>query len=242
MSIHFLSDLHIEDSQDQTYLNLIELFKNGIAETDTIVLAGDIFDLFVGNKTVFKERYSEFFNLLEQFEKRKIKVHYIEGNHDFHLNEVFRSFNNVILHPKEVTIEQDQKRFYVAHGDLVDKADVGYLALRLFFRSPLVKAFVKASPDSWIDKLGKKSSDLSRVSHKEDKSENIKKTFRNFAATKILEGFDFVVLGHCHLSDDICFKVNERSGQYVNMGYPKTEKTYLKWNPEESKIKRVPMN
>ena len=59
MRLFVVSDLHIRGPQDPIYRSLLTLLRDRARESDTVVLAGDIFDLFVGKKNVFLERYTE---------------------------------------------------------------------------------------------------------------------------------------------------------------------------------------
>lgn len=243
-----VSDLHIWGPEDPLYRSLLSLLKEKAQPGDTVVLAGDVFDLFVGNKKLFLERFSEFFSALRACGERGVRLHYIEGNHDFHLRGAFAGIPGFQVHSHHVALELGEKRFFVAHGDTVDRSDYGYRALRVFFRSPVMKALVYALPGSWLDKIGKESSRKSRgakpllpVELPIDRIERLRRIYRNFAVERMSEGYDFVVLGHCHDLDQASFKIGARSGQYVNVGYPRVHGSFLSWGPNEAEINREPM-
>jgi UDP-2,3-diacylglucosamine pyrophosphatase LpxH len=135
---------------------------------------------------------------------------------------------------------------YVAHGDLVDRSDWGYLALRAFYRSLVFRAFVRLAPGRFLDWLGRTLSRLSRerkpllpTEMPIKRRERLRKIYRSFAAEKIAEGFDFVILGHCHDLDEMEFRVADRRGHYANMGYPREHGSYLVWEPGDPKIQRT---
>src|SRR5687768_5859798 len=98
MSLYVVSDLHIWGPDDPLYQSLLALIRDRAVSGDTVVLAGDLFDLFVGNKSIFKERYSEFIQLLILAGKRGVKLHYIEGNHDFLIRRTFRGIPQLAVH------------------------------------------------------------------------------------------------------------------------------------------------
>lgn len=244
MSLFVISDLHIWGTDDPLYQSLISLLKNRAVLGDTVILAGDLFDLFVGNKPIFKERYFEFFNAVASAQTRGIQVHYIEGNHDFLMKNAFPE-NGIQVHSKEVSIEIAGKRFYLAHGDLANRRAYGYRFLRFFLRSPLMRAFVALMPGSWVEKIGVQSSLRSRnrrpllSSELSGKGiEKLRRIYRNYAAERLAQGYDFVVMGHCHDLDEMFFKVGDRQGQYVNVGFPRTHGSFLSWSPGEEKIYR----
>ena len=247
MSLFFISDLHITGPKDPHYGALLRVLNERAQTGDVVVLAGDIFDLFVGDKSVFTERYQEFLNTLESTAKKGVTLHYIEGNHDFLLGGVLRKIQGIRLHSAEVEILHGDRRFFTAHGDLVDQADYPYLLLRGFFRSPVMKLLVRAVPGRWLDEFGRFSSSQSRKRHRRSqpdpqkslqRMERLRRVYRSFAAEKLALGFDFVVLGHCHDLDEMSFKIDGRLGQYVNIGFPKNHGSFLSWTPGDEKIHR----
>jgi UDP-2,3-diacylglucosamine hydrolase len=245
VSLFILSDLHIWGPDDPLYASLLDVLRNRAVSGDTVVLAGDLFDLFVGNKSVFLKRYSGFFTELSHTASRGVQIHYIEGNHDFLLKRAFRGIPNLALHPHHIQIEIAGKRFYFAHGDTVDRSDYSYRILRAFLRSPLLKAFVAIAPSDWIDWLGKSGSKKSRYKKPRlptdlplERMEYLRKIYRSFAAEQLAQGNDFVVMGHSHDLDEMFFNIGGRPGQYVNVGFPRVHGSFLSWSPGEEKIQR----
>ncbi len=248
MRLFILSDLHIWGPDDPIYMSLIQLLQAQPKAGDTVVLAGDVFDFFVGDTRILCERYSSFIKCLEHLGEKGINLHYIEGNHDFHLKKVFNHIPRFTLHAEEVPLELDGKRFFVAHGDRVDKHDYKYRMLRTFFRSPVIKGFVAVAPDEWIEKIGQKSSEASRKKNPRiladlprENMTRLRTAYRNYAVEKLMQGFDYVVMGHCHDLDEMMFKIGERPGQYINVGYPRVHGSYLVWQSGDEKISREPL-
>jgi UDP-2,3-diacylglucosamine hydrolase len=245
VTLFVISDLHIQAPEDPFYASLLSLLRERTVSGDIVVLAGDLFDVFVGDKPVFLSRYRDFLNELVSAGQRGVRIHYIEGNHDFLVKRAYSDIHGVEVHSHDVTFEIAGKRFFFAHGDTVDRADIGYMALRLFFRSPLMRAIVKVVPGSWLERIGRVSSRRSRASQPEwqtrmslTRMERLRVLYRNFAAEKLAHGFDYVVLGHCHDLDEMSFSIGERSGQYVNVGYPRIHGSFLTWSPGDERIQR----
>jgi UDP-2,3-diacylglucosamine hydrolase len=246
MAVFAVSDLHISGPADPLYCSLLTLIGERAKSGDTLVLVGDVFDLFVGKKAVFLERFGQFLTTVREAAARGVHVHYVEGNHDFQLGDVFG--RGVLVHEREVELEVEGKKFFFAHGDLADRSDYGYRALRLFLRSRVMKSFVLAAPGGWIDGIGRRSSLYSRdtgprlAAHlTPDDRERMRKIYRSFAAEKMAQGFDFVVLGHCHDLDEMSFTVAGRPGHYINIGFPPVHGSYVEWTPGADKIFRSAM-
>ncbi|OFZ22793.1 MAG: hypothetical protein A2X94_11855 [Bdellovibrionales bacterium GWB1_55_8] len=242
MRLSVLSDLHIKGSEDPFYRSLLRVIGTASGEGDVIVLAGDIFDLFVGNKPVFIRRYSDFIWACQAALQRGVQIHYIEGNHDFLIRRAFRKMDGLFVHPQDVSLQMDQARFFIAHGDLVDRSDRSYLMLRKLFRSVAMKAFVRLAPGTVLDAVGRTSSRHSRSGRKKISGTPPKRSvFHAFACERIREGYDFVVLGHSHDADESSLAVDGRRGRYYNVGYPRVHGTYLVWTGAENGFRREPL-
>lgn len=245
MSLLVVSDLHIWGVDDPLYSSLLLILRNRAGAGDVVVLAGDLFDLFVGNKSIFTRRYAELLATLADAGRKGVELHYIEGNHDFLIDQAFRGIPGLTVHPHDVTVEIENKKFYLAHGDTVDRKDYGYLLLRAFFRSGCMKALVSLIPGGWLDKIGRVSSRRSREnkpvlsSHLPiQRMEYLRRTYRSYAAERLAQGYDFVIMGHCHDLDEMYFNIGGRSGQYVNVGFPRVHGSFLSWSPGDEAVQR----
>jgi UDP-2,3-diacylglucosamine hydrolase len=245
MALFVVSDLHIWGSEDPLYGSLVKLARDRVSSNDVLVLAGDIFDVFVGNKKVFVQEYEDFISALKQASSKGVRVHYIEGNHDFLLKSVFAGCTGIQVHSEAVEIELENKKFFLAHGDLANSKDYGYRVLRAFLRSLFLRTVVAVVPGWFVRAVGERSSKYSRVLTPRnpielpiEKRERLRKVYRSFAAEKLAEGFDFIVMGHCHDLDEKTFIIGSRIGQYVNVGYPRIHGSLLSWHAGEDKITR----
>lgn len=236
-----ISDLHIRGSNDPLYFSMIRLLGERAEAGDVLVFAGDVFDFFVGNKRVLTDRYVDFIQAMQAAGRRGVVLHYIEGNHDFHLQSAFAGIPGLSIHAEETSFEIAGKKFLVAHGDLADSKDHGYRLLRGFFRSPLIKAFVRVAPGAWVDKIGKMSSETSQKKNPRLPGAavgRLRNMYRSYAAERLTEGFDYMVMGHCHDLDEMRFTIGGRPAQYINVGYPRVHGSFLSWSPGDELIQR----
>ena len=239
MKLWVFSDLHLEASD--LYQEFLSVLDQQVQSQDIVVFAGDIFDLFVGGSPHFKAKFSDFFIVLRKLEERQVQLHYIFGNHDFNLSRAFGDLR-IQLHDESVEFTVgaagDFKKIYIAHGDLVDQTDVNYLRLRKLFRSAPMRALSTVLPGSWIERFGNlisRKSDQKVVdlpeSWTQENRQVLRKKFREFASAKHRQGFDFVILGHCH-------DLDEQTPFYWNMGYPPVHRQYLCYDSEIGKFLR----
>ena len=244
-----LSDLHVQGPEDPKYAQLIAWLKAHRSNKVTFVLAGDIFDLLWGDHDYFRSLYYQFLNEIEATLQIGAQVHWIEGNHDLHLKPLFAEKNSVVVHDTFFTFEVGSRKVFVAHGDLVDREDWKYLMLRKALRGFPLRPFFSNLPGKWLSQIGSTMSVASRrfsdrnlrtVRLKEEKPQvqRIRDLYRNFAYEKFREGYDLIVMGHCHDRHDFIFCEGGRSGHYWNMGYPALDGHYLEWNSQLQDFER----
>ena len=69
-------------------LNFID--SKQVDASSYIIFLGDIFDLMVGKQVEYYSLYQDFFDSIKYLVRKKKKVIFIEGNHDFHLGNLFK--------------------------------------------------------------------------------------------------------------------------------------------------------
>lgn len=231
MRAFFLSDLHLRSGDDDASRRFARFLREVPAAGDTLILGGDIFDLFVGNKPVFRRKFAEVLASLCALAGRGVRVYYLEGNHDFHVRGVFGEEPGVKVRADEFSLEWQGRRLLISHGDLIDPEDRAYRLLRAVTRHPLFRAFVCLFPGAWIDAIGNASSKKSReYNHTDAGGEagraRLRRLYLDFARAKVAEGFDHVLVGHSHLRDQITIEAAEKTGEYVNLGFSARELLY----------------
>lgn len=241
MRLWVFSDLHLTDPQSSFYRSFLKILDEPQSEHDVVVFAGDIFDLMVGKSHYFAEKHADFFSRVKTLASKGVQLYYIEGNHDFHLQSQFQgipiTFENEAVQLKAET-PSGTKLIYIAHGDLVDESDVWYLRLRKLFRSMPIEFLADRAPGFLVEKIGEslarsyeqKEGQLPE-SWPAERRDRLRSTFRRFAEQKRAQGFDYVILGHCHDFDEI-------PPFYFNMGFPPVHEMFLFYDSLEDCVKR----
>lgn len=239
MKIFMLSDLHLRDPQQPFYQSVLKMLSFTPQPQDVLVLAGDIFDLFVGKNTFFQTQHADFLKLITELIQKKIQVYYIEGNHDFHMGEVLSPRGVTVCKDEVVLKVPEQKHtLYIAHGDLVDQEDHHYLKLRAIYRSKGMKWVSGVLPASLILKIAERHRRNEKDQYhdlpelwSEEKRNGLRKKFREFAEHKKRQGYDFILLGHCHDLDEL-------ESFYFNSGFPPKHRQYLVYDSESGLVER----
>jgi len=119
----FVADAHYPHHGDG-FLRLLSALEEGRIETPQLFLMGDIFDLLFGCGEYIRSFSAEAIASLQRL-SRRMEIHYLEGNHDFCLKDIFPNIKIYSRREQPVFMRMGEKRVALAHGDLYD-AGWGY--------------------------------------------------------------------------------------------------------------------
>ncbi len=189
------------DSRRRCFLELLDLWSHEESLTH-LFMVGDIFDLWIGGHDIFKKEYAALISALLRLQKTGVDVHYFEGNHDFHLSSFWQDELGIQVHTGPKTFQLGRYKVRVEHGDEMDPDDKGYLFLRWFLRTPLVKSLLCHGPGKVIQGLGSLASAQSQKhSHRKQphgEAEIRQKFYTHTKKVSALEPLDFLISGHIH--------------------------------------------
>ncbi len=233
MTNYVISDIHVKwDLKNAEYLKsfLALDFKAG----DRIYLLGDIFDLMVGSYREYESHYNWFFDRIRELTKCGITVFYIQGNHDFHIEDLMTS-NGIIIRTKPFVEIINDKKVLFCHGDEIEIENFNYKVWRAFIRSfplSLVSKYIFNYKIVKVigDYLSKKSRHRNEKRYGHTQSNlAIRDKFRRSAAIAASEyNVDIIVCGHSHFQD----AYKDIDIEYYNCGYVPVTKKYLKIDSE----------
>jgi UDP-2,3-diacylglucosamine hydrolase len=233
MKISAISDVHIKKSGDQASMLFLKFLDHEfVKDSNYIMLLGDIFDLMCGPHNEYLQEHHLVFSSLKRLMSDGKKVYFFEGNHDLHLEKLFKkSFQNL---PYEIIYGREEKfieskKYLFSHGDEYDFQNKSYLWYRNFIQSPPLKFFAEyILPYKVLTFIGEKASSKSRKKgSKIFDEEMVRQKFR--AGVEHLEsgkGYHFILGGHSHVQD--CYQLQvEGDGLYLNNGYALRSKTFI---------------
>ena len=216
--VYFVSDVHLgfgsrqQDMQREALL--LQLLRRISADAAHIFIVGDLFDAWFDYRTAVPRHHVRTLAQLAAMRVAGIPITYLMGNHDFGHDTFFR--DDLAIEPLGGDVEATigSKRFYIAHGDGKAHGDRGYLLLKAVLRNPLAQRLYRwLHPDIGI-RLASGTSEKSR-SHTDKKDYGQTDGLRDFAAARLEQGYDIVIMGHRHQVS------SERigGGLYVNLGH-----------------------
>jgi UDP-2,3-diacylglucosamine hydrolase len=224
MKTVFIADAHLKGLDDPNQQSLVE-FLDSLTGVRTLVVLGDLFDFWTGHNRVVERNYRPALDALLRLKKRGTGIIYIEGNHDFSMGRFFTETLGAGVYPDFHIIDLAGKKYYLSHGDTVGMTS-GYRLWRAYLRSPLFRltAFLVRPGGVW--RVARYLSERSRGrSYTVNAGRNsTEERIREFAAGKIAEGLDGVVMGHSHSPG--VHRLN--GGTYANPGSI-NDGEYLVW-------------
>ncbi|MBM4169610.1 MAG: UDP-2,3-diacylglucosamine diphosphatase [Ignavibacteria bacterium] len=221
---YFFSDAHLglgsREENQQRERRIVKFLNRVASDGERLFIVGDLFDYWFEYRSVVPKGWIRLLGKLAELSDRGIKIFYVNGNHDFWMNDYFRTELGIEVHhdPLECTISG--KKFYIHHGDGLLKKDRGYRILKSILRNRFSIALYSILHPDWTNALARWSSRTSRK-HASNK------TFEGndmveFAERRIRQGFDYVVMGHHHRP----IVRNFGRGVYVNLGDWISENSY----------------
>ncbi len=220
MTAIFISDIHLREPESVKTGLVIRFLQEKASRFEEIFILGDLFDVWPATSPYLIEKYEPVLSVLRNLVKGGHRIHYFEGNHDFHLGSYFSEELGIQVYPNHRSFKLSDYNVFITHGDLGNPRDIGYRLLRGFLRQRATRAFIRTLPQSWVDAIGQKSSHLSRdyqarLPHKEN---GVREIYRNYALKLFQKGYDVVMTGHTHIPDDMRVDVNGRQCRYLNTG------------------------
>jgi UDP-2,3-diacylglucosamine hydrolase len=240
MKFAAISDVHVKRAGDPAEDLLLTFLRNpDVQSSDIIFLLGDIFDLMIGSHSQYFVRYKAYFNEIKKLIENGKRICYVEGNHDFHLHELYKKFFEIhsnldkslfAIAPFFEFFDAD-KKLYFAHGDDIEVGNPGYRAWKALVTSfPLRYYANNLMPHFLIKAIGEYSAEKSRKRNNKRYSSEVdlspvKDNFRFSTEVFFKEQVrQVIVLGHSHVKDHY---ISENGFEYVNNGYAQHSKTYI---------------
>jgi UDP-2,3-diacylglucosamine hydrolase len=212
----FLSDTHLKNSHSTRYRDLIRFLDAIANDVSHLIIVGDFFDFWFCSEDAIYPEFKQIIDTLLHLVHKGVDVSMLEGNHDFFLDEFFGKFG-VKVFPDNAAIDLGDKKVYVSHGDTVDTTNTAYLMLRRVLRSKVFHITQKNVPSSLLWKIARLSSKTSR-DYLARPQDGLVRIMSDFSRRKFNEGFDAVVLGHCHQPVLERHRYNDTDKTFVILG------------------------
>ena len=138
---HFISDLHLEESNSGVVEGFIAYLASLNARDDLYIL-GDLFEVWIGDD--FQDPLIE--SVEAAIRSCPASVYLMHGNRDFLIGRDFASRANISLLDDPTRISIAGEPVLLMHGDSLCTRDEAYIAIRSQLRDPAFQAQLMAQP------------------------------------------------------------------------------------------------
>ncbi len=229
-AIYFLSDVHLSLNNGDVE-KLVVKFLNSIKDKAShLYILGDLFDFWLEYEHVIPAGYLKTLSTLLNLSESGVKIFYLPGNHDFWMMDYLERQAGIKLCDDTYEAEHSGKKIHFYHGDGLAYGDHGYRFIKKLFRNRFLISLYKLLPVDLAYRIANKSSHTSRQ-YTSNKPKDLQ-GYYDYAARKIREGADVVMVGHTHYPE---MKYLE-DGLYINTGDWLTHNTYVVLENGEFKL------
>ncbi len=192
-SIEFISDLHLQVDEPQTF----EAWRRYMAHpsADAIFILGDLFDVWVGDDEAQQPGFAADCAAVLLAAASHASIFFMHGNRDFLVGEDFIGACRATLLPDPTVLAFAGKRWLLTHGDALCLADTKYMEFRAKVRTAKWQRDFLAQPLAQRQAIGRQL---------RQESEEFKREVAHYAevdgpaAQAWLEQADAQVLIHGH--------------------------------------------
>jgi UDP-2,3-diacylglucosamine hydrolase len=162
-----------------------------------LVLLGDLFQAWIGLPQFETPATRHVVEALAELRRQGVRVDYVEGNRDFFLGEgrYQRAFDTVSL---EATFVAEGVRYLAVHGDGLDEGDTKYRLWRRVSKSAPTRWLMRGLPAPLARRMVASTERRLAQTNFEHKVRIPHRVIEIYAARRISEGHDVVLLGHFH--------------------------------------------
>jgi UDP-2,3-diacylglucosamine hydrolase len=210
----FIGDVHLEPADPA--LSEFLRFLERLADTaDRIVLMGDLFVVWVGDRELEEPHQTAVVEQLASLRRKGVRVRYLEGNRDFRVAETYAGTALDDAPVAGIEERAGPRRLFAIHGDLANPADRAYRAWRSASRSGVMWSGLRLLPLAIRRRAIAGLERRLRGANVSFKGAFPEEVVRAYAAPRIAEGHDAVVLGHFHTERDLPVEADGRRGRVL---------------------------
>jgi UDP-2,3-diacylglucosamine hydrolase len=219
---YFASDFHLGAPDAASSLarekKIVQWLDSIQADAQALFLVGDIFDFWFEYRHAIPKGFIRLQGKLAELTDKGLPVYFFTGNHDMWMFDYFTRELNIPVIRQPLSIQVNDKKLFIGHGDGLGPKDHVYKILKRIFANKLSQwFFARLHPNLGIG-LANYWSRQSRIRHTQ--TEEVYKPGKEwlvFYCTQMeqQQHHDFYIFGHRHLPLDLA--INTRS-RYINLG------------------------
>jgi UDP-2,3-diacylglucosamine hydrolase len=196
-----VADVHV-DAVDDELRDFLAFLDARAADTAVLVLLGDIFSLWLGREKFTLPHHRAVLEACSALRARGVRVVFVEGNREFGAGAwTGRAFDDVA---DRVAVEPwSGRRWFLAHGDLLNRDDRVNRLFRWWVRSPAVLGLFGLLPARVGLRAGAAIERHLRHRNLRHKTSLPRERFARYGAWLAGRGFDAGAIGHVHVEMEL---------------------------------------
>ncbi len=223
----FVGDVHL-DRDDPDLEPFLAFLHRLEGRADRVVLAGDLFNLWLGDRALELPHQRLVLERLVNLRRRGVVVRYLEGNRDFHLRRAYVGTALDEATDRGVVERWGGRSLFAVHGDLANREDRQYRAWRRLARSRATWLAFRSLPPGRRLRLAEGLEARLRATNLEHKEIFPEEEVRRYAVRHLDRGFDAVVLGHFHVEKDLHAESPSPAGRILVLPLWKASRRHLR--------------
>jgi UDP-2,3-diacylglucosamine hydrolase len=225
VKIIFFSDAHLDKGHNHKNKLVIGFLNDVCSDADIVFILGDLFEFYHGYDGYIFPWYKNVADAIKDLTSRGKTVHFVEGNHEFHVGNYFESYTGA-TRADSLVMSIDGKKMFFAHGHEIRNSCL-VRALKTSFMSSVMDLFRPTL--AW-----KVAAVAGIFLSKRKKPYNIKAKgiFRQYALGKFEEGYEAVILAHSHIPDKMEYTSGKVKKYYLNTGDIIRDSTYVEYSTQ----------
>ena len=196
--IAFIGDVHL-DLDDLEVAPFGKLLLRLSESCDALVLMGDLFNLWIGQRGLQQTHQLEVAKVLREIRRRGVDVHYIEGNRDYRIGQAFGGDLFDTSSDAGLAARVASRSIWAIHGDLANLDDRRYRSWRRLSRSTPFWACFNLLPTRLRMRFAAGVEARMRRTNLAFKRDFPQEMIGDYAEQFVARGHDAVVLGHFHI-------------------------------------------
>lgn len=152
MATYIISDLHLAENKP-VLIKAFECFYHKLFLNDRLIIAGDLFDFFVGLDPEDRVQ-QQVRDIVKKAAARGITTYFQGGNRDFLVDGRAADFFGMKLLPEYYVVQTKEGPALLLHGDELCLNDRNFQRFRAMSQNRIVKFLFLHLPLSWRKKIG----------------------------------------------------------------------------------------
>lgn len=162
-----------------------------------VLFLGDLFHLWIGARRFETPEVRLLAPVIRDLRQRGIRVSYVEGNRDFFLSggaygDLFDDYG------REVRFEIGDEKYLAVHGDGLNPGDWRYRCWRRLSKNAVSRWLTLRLPPALSNRLVSSTERGLARTNLEHKARIPEGIIRRYAARRLAEGYNVLLVGHFH--------------------------------------------